>query len=102
MLYIFLTIIIVLLSIIIYQRRDRGATFNKLFSPIKRIEDYERDENLSKIKPDGYVKFMHRYMKRHEADEEEERLRKLYTDVGTTEEDIVKLLYPNKKHGRQN
>jgi hypothetical protein len=68
MIYVLLIIIIALLLIIIYSKRDRGAHFNKLFSPIKGVQDFKKDDIRNQTHPEEIVKYKNfRYVKRREA-----------------------------------
>lgn len=74
LIYLLLVIIIILLLVIIYSNRDKGAHFNKLFSPIKGVKAFKKDDNRNKTHPDEIVKYNDfQYIPRREA----ERLDKL-------------------------
>lgn len=63
-----------LLLKIIYFNRDKGARFNKMFSQIKGVKDFNIDDVRNKTHPKEIVKYGFQYTERQEA----ERLYKLY------------------------
>jgi len=94
MLYILLIIIILLLVTIIYSLRDKGAKFNKLFSPIEGLKNFEKNDIRNSTHQEEYIKFQgFRYMTRHEALKEAERLENLFHFLD--EEDRYNMVYKN-------
>lgn len=91
MLYLLLAIIIVLLGVIIFSKRDKGTHFRNLFSDkhFSHLKKFEENDPRNKSHPDELVIFgNHFYMKRSEAEEKVN----LYRKAGTDDEAMKKII----------